>query len=485
MKKMANKQEGWITTRKERVSYIFAKGAYYGQYSLVTGTILTTFLMMIGMDMAAVAVVLLIIKVIDAADDLFIGYIIDKVNPHRYPKLAKLVGTGHYMPWIRMTSFLLPLAGILLYMMPRGMNDILKLTWFSVFYLAVDIAYTLVDVPGNAMITTLTPNMEERYHIQGVGIYPMLLATLVNMLPTVMISEQVGMSISIAVTLIIIVHMLASIPLVKNGKEYNLNSAQEEEKNYTIKEMWQYLKHNKYLALYYSSLIIRLVFGTSGAVTLFVCFYLFHNTLFSLIYALCSLPPMVIITAIAPSILKKVDSGKLFLGTSIIGIFSGILLYVAGHGNPALHLAIYFVNMIIGMAITVMLGFMCPNIVEYGKYKSGIDGTGAAFAVHSFAIKLGGAISSSLGIAILGLFGWVTVEAESFADLAAMNVTQTDTALWGLWFVNAGVPLIGAILATVLLFFYKLRDKDVKVMIAYNRGDITKEEAETRMSRKY
>ena len=484
MGKGKNHHKGWHTTRKERISYYVGTGAIYGQYALVGGC-LSVFLIMSGIDMAAVAVILLIMKGFDAVNDLMVGYIVDRINPHNHPKLARFVGEGQYMPWMRLCTFMLPVAGVLLYLMPSGLNQPGKLIWFALFYLAVDITYTLVDVPGNALITTITGNVEERNSMIGVRIFPtMVFQLIVTVVPTILFSENVGLPMGLSVAAVLIFMALCTIPLIRNVKEHNADEIVENEE-YSTRDMLTYLKKNKYLAVLYSGVIIRLICGTGSAVSLFVCFYLFHSTLFSLIYTVCALVPMVLITVITPKILKKIDSGTLLIAVSVIGIFTCAALYFAGYSNPTLHIIIYVINVIPGTFMTVLLGFMCPNCVEYGKYKSGIDGTGISFAVNTFSIKVGGAIASSLGIAMLGLFGWISVEAESFAQLAEMNVMQTQTALNGLWFVNAGMPLIGTVIGAVIWFFYRLKDKDVAVMIRCNEGEITREEAEAQMSRKY
>ena len=89
---------------------------------------------------------------------------------------------------------------------------------------------------------------------------------------------------------------------------------------------------------------------------------------------------------------------------------------------------------------------------------------------------------------LLGLFGWISVEAENFKDLellAAQGFTQPDSAINGLWIVYALVPVIGMIISTFFYLAYKLNDKDVQIMAKCNSGEITREEAEAQLSRKY
>ena len=140
----------------------------------------------------------------------------------------------------------------------------------------------------------------------------------------------------------------------------------------------------------------------------------------------------------------------------------------------------------IPMSIVGILAFMfTPDCAEYGQYKSGISAKGITFAIQTFSVKITGAISSSLAMILLGVFTWVTVEAESFEELAAMGVQQNSTALGGLWFVYAMVPVIGMMISTVFYLFYKLNDKDVQIMAKCNSGEISREEAEKLLSRKY
>ena len=77
------------------------------------------------------------------------------------------------------------------------------------------------------------------------------------------------------------------------------------------------------------------------------------------------------------------------------------------------------------------------------------------------------------------------MEADSFEELAAMNVTQTQGALDTLWFVYMLIPAIGTILGVVVMAFYNLNESDVKLMAQCNAGEITRDECEAKLSRKY
>ena len=129
--------------------------------------------------------------------------------------------------------------------------------------------------------------------------------------------------------------------------------------------------------------------------------------------------------------------------------------------------------------------FFTPDTIEYTRYKTGKDCSGIFFSLNAFINKLTTSISSSLGLFILGLSEWIPVEAESFEELAALNVVQPQSALNVLWNVYMLIPAIGTLLAVFVMVFYKLNDSDVQLMAKCNAGEITREECEAQLSRRY
>ena len=54
-----------------------------------------------------------------------------------------------------------------------------------------------------------------------------------------------------------------------------------------------------------------------------------------------------------------------------------------------------------------------------------------------------------------------------------------------MWLIYALIPLIGTLLGVLVMIFYKLKDEDVALMAKCNAGEITREECEAKLSRKY
>ena len=129
--------------------------------------------------------------------------------------------------------------------------------------------------------------------------------------------------------------------------------------------------------------------------------------------------------------------------------------------------------------------FFTPDTIEYTRYKTGKDCSGIFFSLNAFLNKLTASISSSLGLFILGLSSWIAVEADSFEELAALNVVQPQSALDALWVIYMLIPAIGTLLGVVIMAFYDLKDEDAALMAKCNAGEISRAECEAKLSERY
>ena len=472
---MAKTNPAYMTTKKERLSYwtyFVGQNIYYN----ITAAFISTYLAMQGISLAKVAIVLLIVKVWDAVNDPIFGFIFDKV---RFKNGQKS------LPWLKIAVLLIPIVTIILFSIPGGMSETGKLVWFGVAYLLWDTVYTLTDVPAYAMLNTMTDNLEERNLLLSVNrVFSGGGVVLYGVILPLLISEQVGMSASLAVAIMAIFSAITMVPLCLNCKERNYRP-EEEDENFSPREMFRYLRSNKYLLTYYAGYMATDALKTSGAVLLFVAFYLFGNSLYSIVLNILNMVPGVFAAMLMPTLLKKFDKFKTLFVLNLVNIALGLVIYFAGYGNETFFLVMTCIRTV-PMSVVGILAFMfTPDCAEYGQFKSGISAKGITFAIQTFSVKITGAVSSSLALFLLGLFGWISVEAESFEELAAMGIQQTSAALNGLWIVYALVPVIGMVISTFFYLGYKLSDKDVQIMAKCNSGEISREEAEKLLSRKY
>ncbi|MCH4170194.1 MAG: MFS transporter [Lactobacillus sp.] len=462
-----------MTTRSERLNYWLYFLGQSMSYTMLGG-FLTTYMMMVGVDLDKIALAMVAVKLWDSVNDTIFGIIFDKV---------KFKSGNKSLPWIRMTLALIPLTTLFIYLIPSGLDTGTKLVWFIVAYLLWDAAYTLSDIPIYNLATALTTNLVERNSILSIArIYALAGAFITSMLTTFLVSERVGLSFGLTAVIVVIFVILSMLPIALKGQERI--KVQSSEESYTVARMFKYLRNNKYLFLYYSGYILSGIFMTNAAIDLFVSYYLFGSALFSTFMLVMSALPMIVISLLIQKILKKIDKFKLFYWSNVLFVLFGLAVWLGGYQKVWLYVTLVVLRSIPqGFMFTLNLTFT-PDIVEYGRFKTGVDARGVAFAFQSFAAKLT-SLAQPLGLFILGLFGWITIKANSFAVLKALHITQTPQALHGLWFTATLIPVIGVMLALIPYSFYKLNDHDVQIMARFNANEITLADAKKTLSRSY
>ena len=472
----------WQTTNPERKSYYTY---FFGQnmiYNMIAGY-LTTFLLLIGVNPVKSAAVMLIVKVWDSVNDAIFGVIFDKF---------KFKSNQKYIPWLKIACAATPITTIAIFVIPTAASETVKLIWFAIAYVLWDTAYTLCDVPAFGIITAMTSNIEERNTILSLkGITGGIGSALTTVLVTLLISEFVGMGYGFVSVIVAVVAMATMFPICLHCQERNKTI---DESQFTVRKMLKYVVSNKFLLIYYIGYIFFSGAQTYNALHMIMAYYIYENSLASLITGTVAAVPQLIMALFVPKIIRKMDKTTLFKICAVASVFFSLLI-IPTRSNFILFIITYMLRSIPLGVVGVLSFTFTPDCAEYGQYTTGTEAKGITFAIQTFAVKLAAAISGSMGLALLGMFGFKTEfefngikqEVSNFADLEAINAIsqQTSEALDGLWFTYNIVPIIGLVIALVIWSFYKLNDKDVQVMADCNVGKIRKEEADKLLSKKY
>lgn len=145
-------------------------------------------------------------------------------------------------------------------------------------------------------------------------------------------------------------------------------------------------------------------------------------------------------------------------------VAGSVLLYFAGYRNLGVPLFLSAVRGI-GCSGASALSFMfVPDCIEYSQFSNGRRNEGVSFALQTFVNKLNTAIISSVSAFFLAMLGF-----------SAANVTPQGQQ--GVWIAYTILSAIGGLAAIPLLKGYRLRDRQVAVMMKANNNEITREEA--------
>lgn len=445
-----------------------------GMANALLGTFMSTYMMLIGIKLTTIAVAMVVVKIWDMFGDSVWGILFDKIH----------FKSGHRsLPWLKITLVALPITTILIFQIPAGISPTIKLIWFVIAYILWDSAYTISDIPIYNLVTLMTSNSNERNSLLATARFFALVGAFVATISTpIFVSEKVGLTFGEAALFIVFLMVITMAPIAFKGHERVKSTG--DDSHYTLKQIFSYVRSNKYLLRYYSGYIISGVALTNAPLDLFVSYYLFGSALFSSLALVVASVPIGVMSILMGSILKHVDKFKLFYWANVAFVIFGVGVYLGGWHSAIVYLILLGLRSIPqGIILTLNLTFT-PDLVEYGHYVTGTDARGIAFAFQSFSVKLI-SLAQPLGLFLLGFFSWQPTQANSFAQLAARHITQTAPALNGLWITATCVPVLGALIGLIPFSFYHLNDHDVQVMAQINAGELDPESGQKQLSRQY
>lgn len=451
---------GNVTSRAERSSY----GIYFfGQLVLfmMVSSFFQLYLTNMGISAVVVGGVFIFAKIWDAINDPLFGIIVDK---------TRFQG-GKYTPWVKLSTLLIPLATIFMFAIPAGISAQAKTIWAMAAYVLWDTAYTMCDVPIFALATAMTPQVQERNKLYALNRFFCMLGGLVVVIIVPMLYPNIGW-----LATAVIVGLMGLVSMAPIGFVAKERVQVEAEKSPSLKELGSYLIHNKYLLIFNGALILYALTNTVSAVQNYFAINNLGGTQWITILALVLSLPMLAVALLVPKVIAHVDKFRLYLTALGAQVTISVLMYFVGYDHLALFLVLVVLRAIASSFSGVVLVMITADCAEYGHYKTGERAQGVAFSIQTFTAKITGALSSSVGMLILGFAGFQSGE----------GVVQTAETKHMIWVLFSIFPAIAGILAfLLLLLFYKLRDQDVQIMAQCNQGVITREEAAAQLSREY
>ncbi|MCI8801389.1 glycoside-pentoside-hexuronide (GPH):cation symporter [Acetatifactor muris] len=455
---MGKKQ--FTTTKGERVSYgMYAFGAILSYYVIMS--FLQLFMTNLGIPAAMVGMIFVFAKVWDAINDPVFGVMVDKVN---------LKG-GKYRPWLRIAGLTIPLTTILLFIIPSGASIQVKVIWSAVAYILWDTAYTMYDVPMNAIVTAMTENQEERNKLYSLNSFCVYLGGILVAVLVPMLYPAIGWPLTILILGGLCLLTMMMLP-GKAKERYGGNA----EKEVSIREIFMSLVHNKYLLIFTLVSIVSALTDFSNTLLAYVAIHCLGSESYITLLTLASALPVLAVALLIPKMISRVEKFKLNIVTRVIAMVLTAIMYFVGYDNVILLLVLFAGKSLFSGICAVTAIMFVADCVEYGQFCNGERNQGIAFATKAFTNKIVVALTGALGMFGVAAVGFVEGE----------GVVQGVSTIKGLWALFGIAPLVGGILALVIMLMsYRLRDQDVALMIRCNNGEISREEAYAAFQNKF
>ncbi|MGG0943622.1 MFS transporter [Bacillus subtilis] len=432
----------------EKVGYASGDFACNLIYATVSTYLLFFYTDVFGLSAAAAGTMFLVVRIIDALADPFIGTIVDRTNSR----------FGRFRPYLLFGAFPFVILAILCFTTP-DFSDMGKLIYAYITYVGLSLTYTTINVPYGALTSAMTRNNQEVVSITSVR---MLFANLGGLVVAFFVpllaaylrdtsgNESLGWQLTMG-----ILGMIGGCLLIfcfKSTKERVTLQKSEEKIKFT--DIFEQFRVNRPLVVL--SIFFIIIFGVNSISNSVGIYYVTYNLeredLVKWYGLIGSLPALVILPFI-PRLHQFLGKKKLLnyaLLLNIIGLLA--LLFV-----PPSNVYLILVCRLIAAAGSLTAGgymwALIPETIEYGEYRTGKRMGGLIYAIIGFFFKFGMALGGVVPGLVLDKFGYVA------------NQAQTPAALMGILITTTIIPVFLLVLALIDINFYNLDEKKYKNMV--------------------
>lgn len=450
------------TTKKARIAYclfFLGQNILWGYAGYVE-----TFLTDIGITAATAAAILLVPKLWDAVNDVLFGYLMDRFTFRNQQK---------FLPWVRIGTSAIGITTIALFAIPSTMQQNLKVLWFLIAYILFDVSYTILDAPAYALTTVMTSDVDERTSIIAGGKLWAMVGGVIATLLVPILRPRLGWFTACVV--FVVVSVVLMIPVSLFVRERNMAAATVSHAA-SLRDMYRYLKNNRYLSVALTSMLLLGLASLEQKMAIYtgrVC--LGQENMATLVAGGAALS-VITVSALVPRLAKKWDKFHVLCAGLVFAIVMDVIAYLLGYENLMIALIMTMLKCS-GLGFwSVVIYMLIADTVEYGTYRTGIRAAGISFSLQTFVAKLKNGLMGSVILLSLASVGFVEGE----------GAIQPEGVADGIWALFCLFPAVGFTIALVILLLgYKLRTKDVQIMSRYNNGEISKDEAESFLMKKY
>lgn len=425
----------------------------------------------LGISSFFMGTLFLVSRLWDAVNDPLIG---------SFPDRWKIGKSGdRFKPYIKIAMIPLAISGLLCFMDVSSWGSVGKHVWICFAYILYGMSYTGTSMPYGSLASVVSGDGVERTKLSRArSIGGMIVGICLSIVPMFIWKDEVvnGAKVQTAVPsgfLIVAVifgvcSLLAYTGLLAITKErihYDTNK-----QDYHYGEVLKGVFRNRpllgaMLATIGSTLAIT---GQSQFGSYMYKEY-YHFPQIVGILSLISLPIMLVLFPIIPSLVKKFGKRNVILAPAGVGLVVTIALFLIPIPNPWVYFALSIVGTLGNNVFAMLVWALVTDCLDYQEVITGTRADGSVYSIFTFARKLGSTMASTLASYTLG---WIGFDAAA----AKQGLQQTMEVADRIRYLCTGIPVVTCVLLVLGLgLVYNLTMEDT--------SRISKELADKRAAR--
>ncbi|MEU4155313.1 glycoside-pentoside-hexuronide (GPH):cation symporter [Actinoplanes sp. NPDC026670] len=383
----------------------------------------------LGIAAASASLLFLIVRVVDALFDPVMGMLVDRTSSR----------WGRFRPYLLFTPPVLGLLTVLAFSVPK-LDGSATLALAYVSYLLWGLSFSAMDVPYWSMSAALTVDASERTSLVMV---PRTLASIgfigVNIVTLPLVAALSWQAVSVVYAITAIILTWITFARVREREDYVPSP------RYGAREMLAlFARNGPLLLLLLAMLLTEIAFTIRSIIPAYYLRYNFDAE--ALVPAFIGVFAITTVTGslLSPAVAKLWGKRRAALAGLAVTTVTSIGSWLTGYESLT-PMLVWIAITGLGYGVTnITLLSMLADTVEYGQWRTGRRTEGLVFSSNIFKTKVASALGASLGLALLGVFGYVA------------NTDQTRATLDGLHATMTIVPGVIGVLAAIPLIWYRL-----------------------------
>jgi sugar (glycoside-pentoside-hexuronide) transporter len=415
----------------EKAAYFSANLSSVPMLAIIGTFLLIFYTDVVGLNPAAVGVLFLLARLMDAISDPIMGYLIDHLPRTKW---------GRFRPWLVVGAFIATINFVLVWIGP-SMATSGKLVIAYITYLLLGITFDIMDISLTSLLPTMTESNKERNtlsSIRGLGFLVGVVISSIFVVPFVALfpTQKEGYHMMVIVVAVFI-FLMALIGAM--GVHERVNPVEKE--HYSVSMMLKILfKTKPFFILMVCATFVSIGQYVRNGATMYYLTYAFNNPELMVPYMAVGLLFTVVAMIAAPYFANRFEmKNVMFVAIFIYGL-GMIALFLVPYGNVTL-LLVTNIFASIGSGIYTPLYFtMQADLVDIVEWKHNYRAEGAVASIGSFIAKAGQAFGAAMPAFILAATGYV-----------ANAPQQSPQTLLGIKHAMSTIPF-GFTLVSALLF---------------------------------
>lgn len=350
-----------------------------------------------GLSAGAVAVLFLVAKIWDGVNDPMMGEIMEHTHT-RY---------GRFRPYIALGAPLLVIFTILTFTVPNfGTTG--NLIYAYVTYIGLGMVYTMTNVPYQGLPAVMTDDSKKVNRLMTVQLMGMVLGMIILNLGTLPMvnffgqgNQKAGYQITASV------FAIAALPMfwfcAKMCKETVIV---RKENQVPVKESMKLIfkNRNMMMVVLYTVCNMSAMMGRIG-VAVYYYMYVVKNFTFITLFMMMQMIVGAVVMPLAPRVIEKFGKKKTVYFAMLVQA-AGLLMMVFGPYQNIPYLFVCHIVYGLGYIAGPCGAIMLIDALDDMDLTTGVRTDGTAFFLNGLGSKIGTAVGSALGVAVIGWFGY-------------------------------------------------------------------------------